>query len=261
MSANVKKLINQGKNIKVFVCPDYETLSCEAAGVIAGVMLSNDFPVLGLATGSSPVGTYRELIRLYEDGILDFSRTTTFNLDEYYPLSPENDQSYHYFMDHNLFHFVNISKPAVHVPDGNAPDMKKASLEYEAMLSERVMHLQLLGIGGNGHIGFNEPAESFAKATHVVDLTQSTIEANARFFASIDDVPKQAISMGVGSIMRAKKILLVANGKAKAQAVKAALEGEITPKVPASALQMHPDVTFVIDEEACALDESLWTAF
>lgn len=238
-------------NVHVLVCPDYGTLSLRAAGIIAGIVSEKPDAILGLATGSSPIGTYEALVKLYEEGLLDFSKVRTYNLDEYYPLAPENDQSYHYFMQQHLFSHVNLKKENVHVPDGNADDIQKACETYETMLCQAgQMDLQLLGIGQNGHIGFNEPADAFASSTHVVSLTRSTIEANSRFFEKIEDVPTKAISMGIGSIMRAKKVLLLANGQAKASAIASALEGPITPQVPASALQLHPDVTFVLDEAA-----------
>ena len=243
----------KGNNVKVLVCDSYETLSKKAAGILAGIINVKPDAVLGLATGSSPVGTYKELIKLFEAGLLDFSKVRTYNLDEYYPIDPENDQSYHYFMNVNLFDHVNIDKANVHVPDGNAPDMDKACKDYEAMLDEiGGVDIQVLGIGGNGHIGFNEPADVFVGPTHVVGLTESTIQANSRFFEKIEDVPTKAISMGVGSIMKAKKILLVANGAGKAKAIADTLEGPITPQVPASILQLHHDVTIIIDEAAAA---------
>lgn len=241
-------------NIKVIVCKDYDTLSKKAAALFAAVVAQNPEAVLGLATGSSPVGTYQELIRLYEEGLLDFSNIKTVNLDEYYPLSPENDQSYHYFMDKNLFDHINIQKANVHVPNGNAADIELACQEHEETIRELGgIDIQLLGIGNNGHIAFNEPDESFSGGTHVVKLTQSTIQANARFFERVEDVPTQAISMGIGSIMHARKIVLVANGEGKAQAIRDTLEGPITPKVPASVLQLHPDVTILVDEAAASL--------
>lgn len=243
----------KGKNVKVLVCKDYETLSKRAAGILAAVVNGNTNPILGLATGSSPVGTYKELIKMNEEGTLDFSKVRTYNLDEYYPLEPTNDQSYHYFMNYNLFDHVNIDKNNVHVPDGNAADIEKAGTDYEAMLDEiGGVDIQLLGIGNNGHIGFNEPTDTFIGPTHVVELTESTIQANARFFEKIEDVPTKAISMGIGSIMKAKKILLVANGAGKADAIAKTLEGPITPFVPASILQLHQDVTIIIDEAAAA---------
>lgn len=249
------KWYTNGKNtnVKVLVCDDYETISKRAAGILAGIVNNKPNAILGLATGSSPVGTYQELVKLYQAGLLDFSQVKTYNLDEYYPLEPENDQSYHYFMNDNLFQHVNVDPANVHVPDGNAPDMNAACEEYEAMLNEiGGVDIQLLGIGGNGHIGFNEPADTFVGPTHVVELTESTIQANSRFFEKIEDVPTKAISMGIGSIMHAKKILLVANGEGKAKAIAATLEGPITPEVPASVLQLHPDVTIIIDKAAAA---------
>ena len=254
METNAKWYTNgKSKNVKVLVCKDYETLSKKAAAIIAGIVNVKPDAILGLATGSSPVGTYKELIRMYNEGTLDFSQVRTYNLDEYYPLEPTNDQSYHYFMDDNLFNHVNIDKNNVHVPDGNAEDMNEACTSYEAMLDEiGGVDMQLLGIGGNGHIGFNEPTDTFVGPTHIVELTESTIQANSRFFEKIEDVPTKAISMGVGSIMKAKKILLVANGEGKAKAIADTLEGPITPWVPASVLQLHHDVTIIIDEAAAA---------
>ena len=242
-----------GNNVKVLVCKDYDTLSKKAAGILAGIVNVKPNAILGLATGSSPVGTYKELIKLNQEGLLDFSAVRTYNLDEYYPLDPSNDQSYHYFMNDNLFDHVNIDKNNVHVPDGNAPDMNKACESYEAMLNEvGGVDIQVLGIGGNGHIGFNEPTDTFVGPTHVVELTESTIKANSRFFEKIEDVPTKAISMGIASIMKAKKILLVANGTGKADAIAKTLEGPITPWVPASILQLHPDVTIIVDEAAAS---------
>jgi len=243
----------KGKNVKVLVCKDYDTLSKKAAGILAGIVNVKPNAILGLATGSSPVGTYKELIKLNEEGLLDFSAVRTYNLDEYYPLDPSNDQSYHYFMNDNLFDHVNIDKNNVHVPDGNAADMNEACESYEAMLNEiGGVDIQVLGIGGNGHIGFNEPTDTFVGPTHVVELTESTIKANSRFFEKIEDVPTKAISMGIASIMKAKKILLVANGTGKADAIAKTLEGPITPWVPASILQLHPDVTIIVDEAAAS---------
>ncbi|MBO6158362.1 MAG: glucosamine-6-phosphate deaminase [Firmicutes bacterium] len=253
MSAKWYTCESRGNNVKVLVCDSYETLSKKAAGILAGIVNVKPDAVLGLATGSSPVGTYKELIKLYEAGLLDFSKVRTYNLDEYYPLAPENDQSYHYFMNVNLFDHVNIDKESVHVPDGNAADMNEACASYEAMLNEiGGVDIQVLGIGGNGHIGFNEPCDEFVGPTHVVSLTESTIQANSRFFEKIEDVPTKAISMGIGSIMKAKKILLVANGAGKAEAIAKTLEGPIVPQVPASILQLHPDVTIIVDEAAAA---------
>ena len=208
--------------------------------------------VLGLATGSSPIGTYKELIKKYEAGDIDFSDITTVNLDEYRGLPRTNDQSYYYFMNDNFFNHVNIDKARTHVPNGEE-DAEVECGNYEALIKELGgIDLQLLGLGHNGHIGFNEPAEAFDKTTHCVDLTESTIEANKRFFASIDDVPKQAYTMGIGTIMAVKKILVIVSGADKAAIVKKAFTGPVTPTVPASILQMHPDVTVVCDAAAYA---------
>ena len=207
--------------------------------------------VLGLATGSTPIGLYQQLVAWYEKGDLDFSEVRTVNLDEYKGLSRENDQSYYYFMHHNLFDHVNLPAENSHLPNGMEPDSDKECRRYSELIrSMGGVDLQLLGIGHNGHIGFNEPGDAFDNDVHCVNLTQSTIEANKRFFASADDVPKQAYTMGIKTIMQAKKILIVASGEDKADIVRDAFFGPITPKVPASVLQLHNDVTLVADEAA-----------
>ncbi len=233
---------------------DYKDLSRKAANIIAAQMILKPDCTLGLATGSSPVGTYEQLIERFKDGDLDFSRITSVNLDEYKGLAPDNDQSYRYFMNTNLFNHVNIDKAHTFVPDGLEPDAEKACREYDEII-ENVggIDLQLLGLGHNGHIGFNEPADSFSKGTNCVDLTESTIEANKRFFESEADVPRQAYTMGIRTIMLAKKILVVVSGKDKAEILKKVVCGPVTPEVPASVLQLHPDVTIVADSEACSL--------
>ena len=209
--------------------------------------------MLGLATGSSPIGTYKELIKKCDNGDIDFSDITTVNLDEYRGLPRTNDQSYYYFMNDNLFNHVNIDKARTHVPNGEVADAEEECGTYEALIkSLGGVDLQLLGLGHNGHIGFNEPADQFAKVTNCVDLQESTIEANKRFFASIDDVPRQAYTMGIGTIMAARKILVVVSGADKAAIVKKAFTGPVTPQVPASILQMHSDVTVVCDAAAYA---------
>ncbi len=224
----------------------YKELSQEASKIIASVVKSKPESILGLATGSSPLGTYDGLIEAYNNGEIDFSKVTTINLDEYIGLTPDNDQSYRYFMETNLFSKINVRKDFTFVPDGCAEDIQKECKEYdERIVSLGGIDIQLLGIGLDGHIGFNEPDDVFVKETHLVDLDPSTIEANARFFDSIDDVPKQAVTMGMGGIMGAKKVLLIANGKNKEEIVKKAFFGPITPKVPASILQLHPDVTVI----------------
>ncbi|QDW73182.1 glucosamine-6-phosphate deaminase [Lachnospiraceae bacterium KGMB03038] len=230
---------------------DYSELSRKAANIIAAQILMKPNCVLGLATGSSPIGTYEELIGWYKRGDLDFSGITSINLDEYRGLSGENDQSYRYFMNTNLFDHVNIDKARTFVPNGLEPDSAKACRDYDQIIDNAGgIDLQLLGLGHNGHIGFNEPAEAFANGTQCVDLTESTISANKRFFASEADVPRQAYTMGIGSIMRAKKILVVVSGEGKAEILKKVVYGPVTPQVPASVLQLHKDVTIVADEAA-----------
>ncbi len=233
---------------------DYEEMSRRAAAIISAQILLKPDCVLGLATGSSPEGLYQNLIRQYENKELDFSRVTSVNLDEYKGLAPDHEQSYRRFMNDHLFDHVNIDKARTFVPDGLNEDSEKACLEYDQLIARTGgVDLQLMGIGNNGHIGFNEPADAFACGTHCVELTQSTIDANKRFFASEDLVPRYAYTMGIRNIMEAKKILLIASGKAKAEALKAALDGLVTPKVPASVLQLHRDVVVVADEDALGL--------
>ena len=237
--------------MRIICAKDYKEMSEMAADIIGAQVLLKPDAVLGLATGSTPIGTYEELVRRYEAGRLDFSKIKTVNLDEYRGLTRDNDQSYYYFMHSHLFDYININKNNTKVPDGMEPDALKAGQDYENIIKNYGgIDLQLLGLGNNGHIGFNEPGDEFIDKTHVVDLTQSTIEANKRFFASIDDVPKQAYTMGIGSIMRAKRVLMVVNGKGKAEIVKEAFFGPITPKVPASILQLHNDFILIGDVEA-----------
>ena len=224
----------------------YEELSRKAAAIIAAQVISKPESVLGLATGSSPLGTYACLVKAYEKKDLDFSRVTSVNLDEYVGLAGDNDQSYRYFMDTNLFSKINIRKECTFVPNGCAENIDAECGEYDALIEKLGgIDIQLLGIGLDGHIGFNEPDEAFIKETHLVKLDPSTIEANARFFESEDDVPREAVTMGIGSIMNAKKVLLIANGKNKEEIIKKAFFGPITPKIPASILQLHPDLTVI----------------
>ena len=207
----------------------------------------------GLATGSTPIGTYDQLIRWYEKGDLDFSEVHSINLDEYKGLTPEDEQSYRYFMNTHLFNSINIDKKNTFVPDGTETDSEKACKDYDRIIrSHGGIDLQILGLGHNGHIGFNEPGSAFGKETHCVKLTESTISANARFFASMDDVPKEAYTMGIKSIMQAKKIVVIVSGESKKDIVKKAFLGPITPEVPASVLQLHNDVILVGDEAALA---------
>lgn len=237
--------------MKIIKAKDYNDMSRKAANIISAQVILKPDCVLGLATGSTPIGTYKNLIERYENGDLDFGDVSTVNLDEYRGLPRENDQSYYYFMHSNLFDYVNINPERTNLPDGMNPDADAECARYEEVIrSMGGVDLQLLGLGHNGHIGFNEPAEEFEKETHCVNLQERTIEANKRFFASIDDVPKQAYTMGIKTIMMAKKILIVVSGQDKADIVKEAFFGPVTPHVPASILQMHPDVTVVADEAA-----------
>lgn len=230
---------------------DYDAMSRRAANLISAEVIRNPKCVLGLATGSTPVGTYKQLAAWNQKGDLSFKEVRTVNLDEYKGLAGTHDQSYRYFMQNNLFDHIDIVQENTNVPDGLAADPEAECARYDALVeSMGYADLQLLGLGRNGHIGFNEPCDRFVKETHVVDLTASTIEANARFFASADDVPKQALTMGIGCIMAARRILLVASGADKAEALYNAVCGPITPQCPASILQLHKDVVIVGDEAA-----------
>ena len=230
---------------------NYQELSRKAANLIAAQIILKPDSVLGLATGSSPVGTYDRLVEMYQDGDLDFSEITTVNLDEYKGLSGSHEQSYRYFMNTHLFHRINISYDHTYVPDGTETDSHKACQAYNELLHQvGPADLQILGLGHDGHIGFNEPDQVFTKGTHCVDLAESTIEAKKRFFASADDVPRQAFTMGICDIIQAKKVVMVVSGEDKADAVQKAFFGPVTPEVPASILQLHPDFTLVADEAA-----------
>lgn len=228
-------------------------VAAAAATLIAAQLLRKPDSVLGLATGSSPIGTYENLVRMHEQGMLDFSRAVSFNLDEYVGIAPDHPCSYHAFMQEHLFSQVNIAPENVHIPDGNAPDLDAAAHAYDAaILAAGGIDLQLLGIGRNGHIGFNEPGEHFVYGCHRVELSASTIAANQRFFASADDVPRYAVSLGVGSIMQSRQILLIATGADKGEAVRRALRGDVSPLWQASILRTHPDVVFLLDEAAAS---------
>jgi len=237
--------------MKIYLEKDYAAMSRRAANIIAAEIHKNPACVLGLATGSTPVGTYQQLIEMNKTGDISFKEVTTVNLDEYKGLSGEHDQSYRYFMNDNLFNHVDIDKDFTFVPNGLAEDAEAECAEYDEIVEALgYADLQLLGIGHNGHIGFNEPDSVFTKATHVVDLTDSTIDANTRFFANRDEVPRQALTMGMGCIMNAARVLLIASGEGKAEAVYNTVCGPIDPKCPASILQLHPDVVIVGDEAA-----------
>ena len=233
---------------------DYHEASRQVANIISAQVILKPDSVLGLATGSSPIGAYQQLIEWYNKGDVDFSRVRSVNLDEYVGLAPSHEQSYAYFMHHNFFDFINIKPENVHLPDGLDPDAEGQGEKYDALIrSLGGVDLQLLGIGRDGHIGFNEPCGEFVKGTHCVELTQDTREANARFFGSIDLVPKTAYTMGILDIMQARRVLMIASGSSKAAILKDAFWGPVTPQIPASILQLHPDFTLVVDEEALAM--------
>ncbi len=237
--------------MKIYCGKDYSEMSRKAANILSAQIILKPDCVLGLATGSTPIGIYDQLCEWYEKGDLDFSQVTSINLDEYKGLSGEDEQSYRYFMNTHLFDRVNIDKANTYVPDGLEPDSSRACAKYNEILKNgKGIDMQLLGIGHNGHIGFNEPGEAFEKETHCVSLSDRTIAANRRFFENEESVPRQAYTMGIKSIMQAKKILLVASGEDKAEILKRAFLGAITPEVPASVLQLHNDVTIVGDQGA-----------
>lgn len=238
-------------NIKIFIMDDYEAMSEKAASLVAAQMILKNNSVLGLATGSTPEGMYRKLVEKYQQQQIDFHEVMSFNLDEYYPILPENKESYAYYMNHHLFQYVNLKKENIHIPSGSHQKVEETCKNYDQEIAKAGnIDLQILGIGNNGHIGFNEPDIKFEAGTHLVSLDEATIEANSRFFDSIEAVPKTAISMGIRNIMHSKKIVLLANGKAKANILKEMLSGPVTPNLPASILQLHNDVTIIVDEEA-----------
>jgi glucosamine-6-phosphate deaminase len=239
--------------MKIIRCKDYDDMSRKTANIISAEVILDPDCNLGLATGSTPIGAYHQLIEWYEKGDVDFSQVRTYNLDEYRGLTHEDPQSYHYFMHDNFFDHINIDPTNVHVPDGANLDADAACASYDEMVEAAgYCDLQLLGIGRNGHIGFNEPDAAFSKGTHCVDLTPSTIEANSRLFDDPDDVPRQAYTMGVQTIMRARMIVIAASGPDKQQAVYDMIYGPVTPQVPASILQLHTNCVVVADEAALA---------
>ena len=240
--------------MKIYRAEDYNSMSRRAANILSAQVILKPDCVLGLATGSTPVGMYRQLVNWYEKGDIDFSQVHTVNLDEYLGLAPDHDQSYRYFMQQNLFDHINVRPENTNVPNGLASDPEAECRRYnEVIAGLGGIDLQVLGMGHNGHIGFNEPEEAFELETHVVDLTENTIQANARFFASKDEVPRRAITMGIKSIMQARHILVVVSGEDKAEIVRRAFAGPVTPLVPASILQMHPHLSLVGDEAALSL--------
>lgn len=232
--------------MKLIYAKDYSDLSRKAANIISAQVILKPNSVLGLATGSTPIGTYKQLIDWYEKGDIDFSLARSVNLDEYVGINSDNEQSYRYFMDKHLFSHINIKEENTYVPNGKAVDLQEECKVYDALIQKvGGIDMQLLGIGHNGHIGFNEPDQAFEKTTHIVELGETTINANARFFDSIEEVPRKAITMGIKSIMQAQKILLIANGKDKEEIINKALNGPVTPAIPASILQLHPDLTVI----------------
>lgn len=236
--------------MRFIVCENYEELSKKAAEFVSAQIILKPNCNLGLATGSTPIGMYQNLV----DMNIDFSEVTTFNLDEYYPISRDNNQSYHYFMTEHLYSKVNLKKDNIFIPNGETENPQQECRNYEKAIAEHGgLDLQVLGIGQNGHIGFNEPSETLNSYTHITKLTENTIEANSRFFDDINDVPKQALTMGVATIMRAKKILLLASGREKARVVKALQGNMIDPEIPATILAAHNDVTVIVDKDALSL--------
>lgn len=238
--------------MKLIVEKDYEEMSKKAAGILVEEIKNNPSITLGLATGSTPVGMYKEIIKRYKKEELDFSNVKSVNLDEYVGLDGSSPSSYRYFMNENLFDHINIDKANTHVPDGKADDLEVSTKKYDKLIDDiGGVDIQILGIGTNGHIAFNEPAGELSVGTSVVDLTENTISDNARFFDTMDEVPKTAITMGIGSILKAKKIILLASGENKKEIIKRLLESDtVSTELPASFLLLHPDVTVIVDEAA-----------
>lgn len=239
--------------MKVIITENYEEMSKVASQILIDIVKNNPNAILGLATGSSPIGTYENMAKDHRENGTSYKTVRTVNLDEYVGLTADHDQSYAYFMRTNLFDKVDIDLKNTNLPSGSAPDAQKECDRYNALLEVMQQDVQLLGLGSNGHIGFNEPNTPFESLTHLVDLTESTIKDNSRLFASIDEVPRQALSMGIKNIMNAKSILMVVSGKNKAEAVRGMVKGEVTPALPASVLQLHPFVTVVCDKDAASL--------
>ena len=239
------------KNFRIIVADSYEDMGVLAADIITKQIISKPASVLGLATGSTPISTYKSLINLHKGGVVSFGDVSTFNLDEYHPIRKINNQSYAYYMNEKLFSHIDLLLQNAFIPNGETKDLSKECLEYEQRIADLGgIDLQILGLGNNGHIGFNEPADVFPNATHHVALDESTIKANARFFVDEADVPKHAITMGIGTIMQSKHILVLISGEAKADIAEKVIFGDITPKIPGSVLQLHQAVTVILDMEA-----------
>ena len=239
--------------MKVIITENYEEMSKKASEILISIVKNNPSAVLGLATGSSPIGTYQNMIKDHKENGTSYKNVHTVNLDEYVGLTADHDQSYAYFMRTNLFDGLDIDLKNTNLPCGSVTDLQAECDRYNALLENYKQDVQVLGLGSNGHIGFNEPNTPFDSVTHLVDLTENTIKDNSRLFASIDEVPRQALSMGIKNIMNAKSILMVVSGKNKAEAVKGMVKGEITPALPASVLQLHPFVTVICDKDAGSL--------
>ena len=239
--------------MKVIITENYQEMSEVAAQILIDIVKNNPNAILGLATGSSPIGTYENMAKDHRENGTSYKNVRTVNLDEYVGLTADHDQSYAYFMRTNLFDKIDIDLKNTNLPCGSAPDAQKECDRYNALLEEMKQDVQLLGLGSNGHIGFNEPNTPFDSVTHLVDLTENTIKDNSRLFANIDEVPRQALSMGIKNIMNAKSIVMVVSGKNKAKAVYGMVKGEITPELPASVLQLHPFVTVICDKDAASL--------
>lgn len=237
--------------MRVIVCDTYDELSAAGAKLIESQIMLKPNSVLGLATGSTPIGLYKKLVELNKNGEVDFSKVVTFNLDEYYPISPNNNQSYYYFMNEHLFNHINIDKNNTHIPNGETKTPDEECKNYEKLIEKAGgIDLQLLGIGQNGHIGFNEPDDNLNTSTHVTELTESTINANSRFFNDIAEVPTKALTMGISTILKSKKIILLASGKSKHNVVKELLTDDINTNIPATMLKVHRDVVLICDKEA-----------
>lgn len=240
--------------MKKIICESYEELSREAAKILCGEVQANSHATLGLATGSTPIGAYQEMVKMYQAGAVDFKDVTTFNLDEYYKIDRTNDQSYYYFMHDNLFNHINIKEENINIPNGMVDDPEAECKAYDEKIEKHGgIDLQLLGVGVNGHVGFNEPADEMPIATHLTPLTQGTIEVNARFFDKIEDVPTQALTLGLKGIMAAKKILVLISGESKKEAAKKLFSGVVTTSCPVTLLNLHNDVTVILDRDAAQL--------
>ncbi|MBQ8352675.1 MAG: glucosamine-6-phosphate deaminase [Clostridia bacterium] len=239
--------------MKVIIVENYDEMSVKAAEILTDIVKKNPKAVLGLATGSSPIGTYQNMAKDHRENGTSYKDVVTVNLDEYVGLTADHDQSYTYFMYQNLFKNIDVKLENTNLPSGSAKDLQAECDRYNALLEQYQQDIQVLGLGSNGHIGFNEPGTPFGSVTHLVDLTESTIKDNSRLFASIDEVPRQALSMGIKNIMNAKSILVVVSGKNKAKAVYGMVKGDVTPDLPASVLQLHPAVTVICDKDAASL--------